>query len=538
MNYQRLDMKGPEGEVIKGNTPVHGANPYVDDYVGFTWNNVHSSSYNCFIENTGRLEFVGAPDFTNNFVSPAFQTRTYYTGMQNGSKKFSLNLVFYQLTLQELNAAFKWLDRTIVSDLFFDYEPYWKYSCKLASIGVMEKYVSGRTMYRGRPCDLYLCRVAVQFETVYHPEAISAYCAYKYSNDIAPEDPSLDFYDYSRTTGSDYMPFREYDYDRVHTINLADNEGQQLLTNDNQELLLPTGSKMWRPMILTNKDYNQSTPHRSYWRYVLKNPSAYPTYFKLHFYNVASSVSVYQYWNNDFFGNGEYGSLGPVDTDGWVLPDELDIDAYENSMCICAFNLNLDDDIWLDLHYNSEDGTVLCANQLIEQLRSGDAQIPCTYKDAVANVYLPGAVDSDHPSTIMLEITINKPWLRDSTQILDINHYLSPSDSVDLNLPISDVSEVGCICAGSLIDVQPAWLPQSILFKIDRDVKLIKNQPIQIGVIDNTTLTVLLTDDGLSVQIQNAPWDISYVFGTIYWQNATPIEPQVAIEYDTYEYMI
>lgn len=406
MNYQRLDITGSEQEVIKGNTPVHGANPYVDDYVGFTWNNVHSSSHNCFIENTGHLEFVGAPDFTNNFVSPAFQTRTYYTGMQNSSKKFSLNLVFYQLTLQELNAAFKWLDRTIISDLFFDYEPYWKYSCKLASIGVMEKYVSGRTMYRGRPCDLYLCRVAVQFETVYHPEAISAYCAYKYSDEDAPQDPSMDFYEYSRTTGSDYMPFREYDYDQASNINLLDNAGLQLLTKHGEELVYPTTLKLWRPMILTNQAYNQFTPTRSYWRYVLKNPSAYPTYFKLHFYNVTSSVSVYQYWNNDYFGNGEYGSLGPVDADGWVRSDELDIDAYENSTCICALNLNLDDDIALNLHYNSEDGTILCANQLIEQLRSGDAQIPCVHKDAVANVYLPGAIDSDHPSTIMLEITI------------------------------------------------------------------------------------------------------------------------------------
>lgn len=534
MNYQRLNMKGPEGEVIKGNTPVHGANPYVDDYVGFTWNNVHSSSHNCFIENTGHLEFVGAPDFTNNFVSPAFQTRTYYTGMQNSSKKFSLNLVFYQLTLQELNAAFKWLDRTIVSDLFFDYEPYWKYSCKLASIGVMEKYVSGRTMYRGRPCDLYLCKVAVQFETVYHPEAISAYCAYKYSNDTAPENPALDFYSYSRTTGSDYMPFREYDYDGVHTINLVDNAEQQLLTNNNEELLLPTGSKMWRPMILTNKDYNQSTPYRSYWRYVLKNPSAYPTYFKLHFYNVASSVSVYQYWNNDFFGNGEYGSLGPVDKDGWVLPGELDIDAYENSMCICALNLNLDDDITLNLHYNSEDGTVLCANQLIEQLRSGDAQIPCVHKDSVANVYLPGAVDSDHPSTIMLEITINKP-----IQTWNIDQYLptSRSRSYDSLLTISDVPETGYICAGSLITIYSVWGRGVVRFNIDQDVKLIKNQPIQINV-NNTTLTVSLTDLGMEIQIQNAPWNIGNIYGAIHFILIEHEQPQIGLEYDTYEYMI
>lgn len=388
MNYQRLKMTGSKGETIKGCTPVNGANPYVDEYTGFTWNNIHSSSYNCFIENTGHLEFVGAPDFSNNFVSPAFQTRTYYTGMQNSSKKFTLNLVFYQLTLKELNAALGWLDRTIVSDLFFDYEPYWKYSCKLASIGTIEKYVTGRTMYRGKPSDLYLCRVPVQFETVYHPEAISTYCAYKYSdeNSRLPLDPQYDdpqiqeFHDYSKIgAGAQYTPFAEYN----------------------------TESKKWEPLILTSERYNTKTDIRAYWRYVLKNPSAYPTYFKLHFYDVTSTVSVYQYWNNDYFDNGVSGSLGiDQDGDGWVDPG-FDIDAYENSMCICSITLNLDDDIALDLHYNSEDGTVLCANQLVEQLRSGDAQIPCQHKDAVANVYLPGAMDSDHPSTTMLEITLD-----------------------------------------------------------------------------------------------------------------------------------
>lgn len=372
MDYQRLKVTGPNGEPIKTQVPNRGANPYVDDYVGFTWNNIHSSNYNCFIENTGHLEFVGAPDFSNNFVSPAFQTRTYYTGMQNQSKKFNLNLVFYQLTLSELNAALHWLDRTLVSDFYFDYEPYWKYSCKLASIGVMEKYVVGRTMYRGRPCDTYLCRVPVQFETVYHPEAISAYEVCKYT------DSTNEFTkDYSDNSGAQYLPYSEYE------------DGQ------------------WGPLIqLVTRDDAVPTP--GYWRFILKNPSAHPTYFKLHFYNVHSGVTVYEYWNNDYFNSG----LGDGTTDA-SMP-EGDIDAYENSTCICNVTLSLDPDIMLDLHYNSEDGTVLCANQLIEQLRSANAMVPCIYKVSSANIYIPGAFDSDHPSSIALEIEI--PAIDDMAQ--------------------------------------------------------------------------------------------------------------------------
>lgn len=362
MNYNRLNLPDDNDQHIKGPVQNRGANPYVDDYVGFTWNNVHSSTFNCFIENTGHLEFVGAPSFSNNFVSPAFQTRTYYTGMQNQSKKFQLNLVFYQLTLSELNAAFHWLDRTIVSDFYFDYEEYWKYSCKLSSIGNIEKYVTGRTMYRGRPCDLYLCRVAVQFETVYHSEAISAYAVCKSTE----EGPASLVTEYSEHNGSQYFPYTSYD----------------------------ETSHAWNELVtLVRREDGVQQP--GYWRFLLRNPSSHPTYFKLHMYNVHSTATVHQYWNQDYWNSGLQGTWG-----------EGDIDAYENSICICNVNLSLDPDILLHLHYNSEDGTVICANQLIEQLRSGEAQIPCIYKESAANIALPGAFDPEHPSQIMLEIDI------------------------------------------------------------------------------------------------------------------------------------
>ena len=372
MNYNRLNIV-EDGHIVKGPVENRGANPYVDDYVGFTWNNIHSSTYNCFIENTGHLDFVGAPSFSNSFVSPAFQTRTYYTGMQNQSKKFSLNLVFYQLTLAELNTAFHWLDRTLVSDFYFDYEPYWKYSCKLASIGTIEKYVTGRTMYRGRPCDLYLCRVPVQFETVYHPEAISAYAACKSTEEgeVTQTDPTQDataaelVTDYSKNSGATYFPYQDYNAD-------TDKWEHGLI-----QLIEP------------------DVKSEGYWRFILRNPSAHTTYFKLHLYNVHSVATIHQYWNNDYWNSGLQGSFG-----------EGDIDAYENSTCICNINLSLDDDIALHLHYNSEDGTVLCANQLIEQLRSNDAKIPCLYKDSEANIGIPGTNDPEHPNQILLEIDI------------------------------------------------------------------------------------------------------------------------------------
>ena len=414
MEYKRLN-------VLDKRAKNHGANPYVDDYVGFTWNNIHSSAHNCFIENTGHLEFVGAPDFSNNFVSPAFQTRTYYTGMQNGSKKFQLSLVFYQLSLAELNAAFHWLDRTIVSDLYFDYEPYWKYSCKLSAIGTIEKYVTGRSMYRGRPVDLYLCRVNVTFETVYHPEAISTYTVYKYSDDAE----SLPFA-YSNYSGSQYLPYTEQNETEGEMPSPFMVQGSandhQYFALQNEEvistLIIANGND--QNTTYTSQDYSQSDPailhtiNRSpfqlmaniihpvdgsdpnvgYWRLTLKNPSAYPTPFKLHFYDVFGGIEIYK-----------------VDNQDWMFKstnenNEDDIDANVNSYLIGAVDLKLDDDCVVDLHYNSEDGTVICANQLIEQIRGATSSIPCQYKNATANIFVPGAIDADNPAELILEIKI------------------------------------------------------------------------------------------------------------------------------------
>lgn len=387
MDYKRLN-------VLDKRAANRGANPYVDEYTGFTWNGLHSSNFNCFIENTGHLEFVGAPDFSNNFISPAFQTRTYYTGTASQSKKFQLNLVFYRLTLAELNAALHWLDRSIISDLYFDYEPYWKYSCKLASIGAIKKYPSGRAMYRGRPCDLYLCRVPITFETVYHPEAISAYTVFKTTEQestirLVNGEP-LDL-TYSQSAGADYMPFKEAkssaDFDNIS----LDTSGNQERYIDRDGNLLKVGqvADNWNSLVLIQTQ-NLGDSNSHYWRVTLYNPSSHSTTFKLHFFRVTDTVDVWQVWNGDYAFN---------------TAESQDIDAYTNSLNIVHIDMDLDDQQQVNLHYNSEDGTVLMANQLVESVRGVNLPL-CTYKSAVANVLIPGAIDSDNPASIDLEIQL------------------------------------------------------------------------------------------------------------------------------------
>ena len=335
--------------------------------------------------------------------------------MQN-SKKFLLNLVFYQLSLPELNAAFRWLDRSIVSDFYFDYEPYWKYSCKLSSIGVVEKYVTGRAMYRGRVVDLYLCRVPVTFETVYHPEAISAYTVYKYSDD---GDTNQLYYEYSSESGAQYFPYttekaNESDvsnlpgqfqlsdgnifgvkYEEEISTLIVDSEGHTENNNQSVTTLFYTQNPSAFKPLTTIVEKMPTEDSSGYWRLTLKNPSAYPTPFKIHCYNVFNGIEIYRIDNSDWM---------------WKSEDENqndeDVDASVNAELICAVNLKLDTDLVLDLNYNSEDGTVLCANQLIEQIRGVASKIPCVYKNAVANIYVPGTQDPDHPAELVLEIVV------------------------------------------------------------------------------------------------------------------------------------
>lgn len=468
MDYKRLNT-------LDKRTPNRGANPFVDDYTGFTWNGVHSSNFNCFIENTGHLEFVGAPEFSNNFISPAFQTRTYYTGTASQSKKFQLNLVFYQLTLAELNAALHWLDRSIISDLYFDYEPYWKYSCKLASMGAIEKYPNGRTIYRGRPCDIYLCRVVITFETVYHPEAISAYTVFKTSEQTSNPIPTGSYYkgmhvetintateltaantiylinasgtvyqdegmppyytpgvhegtpvapgdmvqytsdhfvitpnthysdlEYSLDAGASYMPFHELK-PGVTEKTLNDNikldttgNGERYVDADKHSLTVADIADYWENMIIIRPaDAAKSGEH--YWQVRLYNPSSHSTTFKLHFYNITDTVDVWRVWNRDYMLHEQNTS---------ILDEEEDIDAYNNSLNIVHIDMVLDDDHKVNLHYNSEDGTVLLGNQLVESVR-GLSMPLCKYKSASANVLIPGAIDSDHPAYVDLEIQLS-----------------------------------------------------------------------------------------------------------------------------------
>jgi hypothetical protein len=74
-----------------------------DDFLFFTWNNINSKDYNCFIENKNDLSFSPHPSFSNNFETPLYQNTRYLLGTTTEGKELELNLCFYNITLEDFN---------------------------------------------------------------------------------------------------------------------------------------------------------------------------------------------------------------------------------------------------------------------------------------------------------------------------------------------------------------------------------------------------------------------------------------------------
>lgn len=358
------------------------SHPYVDEYTGFTWNNIHSSRYNCFIENTGHLSFEPAPAFSNNFINPQFQNRNYYTGMQMQTKKVQLNLVFYQLTLADLNEALLWLDPTVISSFFFDYEPYWKYTCKLASIGTMEKYVDGCVFIpvegQNRPVrkDLYIGRVQVTFETVYQTDAVSIYTVLATPLDAGqifnvvnanPEssEERLDF-----ATNTDELLIIGVD---EASTDVDPNNFLEGYNNSNYFAPESQDPEQWP---LVTGTYVKAA---DCWNLTLKNPSMKPVFFKLHLYDVEGNIKVEATRaSNQNSDDVSYAPGGPIDV-------------KHTPNTIVQATLLLDDEHKISLHYNSEDGSLLTADQSVEVLQGFERHNICDYANALSNIMVPPA---------------------------------------------------------------------------------------------------------------------------------------------------
>lgn len=128
---------------------------YKLDYVGFTFNNIHSSQLGIKSVTSGnRYSHSLLPTFQDYSIDIVGGDGSYYFGNTFKQKDFDLNIAFDDVTEQELRDISRWLYATgTISTLIFDERPYIKYYVKITKQPVL-KYLAfedstGARVYKG-----------------------------------------------------------------------------------------------------------------------------------------------------------------------------------------------------------------------------------------------------------------------------------------------------------------------------------------------------------------------------------------------------
>lgn len=106
-----------------------------DGYLGFTFNGYHSSEFGLLVVSDGdRYHQNLFSNFNDNFNSVPGQSGEYYFGTQIGSREFSIECVFDNITTHMRDKIQKWLYPNQIGWLIFDETPYKKYLVKVSQV--------------------------------------------------------------------------------------------------------------------------------------------------------------------------------------------------------------------------------------------------------------------------------------------------------------------------------------------------------------------------------------------------------------------
>lgn len=138
---------------------------YYDDYMYFTFNGVHSSKYNLFIENDVEdLKLNISTGAKLEFTSPKYQTGQYLLGATHPQRELpKLKLVANNLTRAQCLEITKWLKPGTQGAFKFDYAPDWEYDVVVSSISDPNLYIQNDSKY--------IFTTDVQFVTTISPYA-------------------------------------------------------------------------------------------------------------------------------------------------------------------------------------------------------------------------------------------------------------------------------------------------------------------------------------------------------------------------------
>ena len=143
---------------------------FSNDYIGFTFNGIHSSQLGIVRTSDGsRFNENLLPTIQDKTVQVPGGDGTYYFGSYYTQKPFNISFAFDDLTEQEFAELKRWLGDKKVHSLIFDETPYKAYQAKVTGSATIKHIPFGATGTR-----IYKGEGSVQF-TAYQPFARSTF---------------------------------------------------------------------------------------------------------------------------------------------------------------------------------------------------------------------------------------------------------------------------------------------------------------------------------------------------------------------------
>ena len=98
---------------------------YQDDYMYFTFKQIHSSKYNLFIVNEDEeLRISHEVEQNTEYLKPNYQNSAFLLGSNKSQKIFNLKVAAEGLTLLSYKELLHWLNSGDIGFLYFDYNTF------------------------------------------------------------------------------------------------------------------------------------------------------------------------------------------------------------------------------------------------------------------------------------------------------------------------------------------------------------------------------------------------------------------------------
>lgn len=108
------------------------------EFIGFTFDGIHSSAFNAVVTIDNRLPIGLTPEFTHKTTTIPGKAGALYWGTDIGNRIFDIPLAFTGVTSSQLSQMKKWLAPDNVGQLIFDESPYMYHMVRVNSIPIME----------------------------------------------------------------------------------------------------------------------------------------------------------------------------------------------------------------------------------------------------------------------------------------------------------------------------------------------------------------------------------------------------------------